>query len=121
MLADPVVVTAASPTPELTLSIVKQDGYGSERKDGVNGYAVLTNHSYQKGGGDKHYVQLTQSLVAEDPYSGASRKQTASVSITITRPSFGFDDTAMVALVTALRDYVYDSQVTPAKLLQFQS
>jgi hypothetical protein len=121
MLADPVTVTAASPTPELTLAIIKQDGYGSERKDGPNGYTVVTNHQYLKGGGDKHYVQMTSSLIAVDPISGASSKQVASVSLTIVRPKIGFNDTAMVALTTALHDYVFDSQVTPAKLLQFQS
>jgi len=121
MLADPVVVTAASPTPELTLSIVKQDGYGSERKDGVNGYTVVTNHAYLKGGGDKHYVQMTKSLIAEDPLSGANSRQTASCSIAIVRPKNGFDDTAMVALIEALIDYLQDSQVTPAKMMQFQS
>jgi hypothetical protein len=122
MLVDPVTVAAASPTPSLVFAITKNDGYGTERVDtGGNGYTMVTNHSYQKGGGDKHYVQLTHSLVAENPISGANSKQTASISLTIVRPAFGFDDTAMVALVTALRDYVYDSQVTPAKLLQFQS
>jgi len=121
MLADPVTVTAASPTPELVFAIIKQDGYGSERKDGPNNYSIVTNHQYLKGGGDKHYVQMTKSSIAVDPISGASSKQVASVSLTIVRPKFGYDDTAMVALTQALHDYVYDSQVTPAKLLQFQS
>jgi len=126
MLADPVVITAASPTPELTFNLVKQgdpkgNGYGSERKDGVNNYTVVTTHQYLKGGGDKHYVQMTKSLVAEDPVSGANSKQTASVSIAILRPKNGFDDTAMVALVEALIDYLEDSQVTPARIIQFQS
>lgn len=61
MLPDPVTIAAASPTPSLVFTIVKNDGYGSERKDsGGNGYTVITNHSYQKGGGDKHYIQTTQ-------------------------------------------------------------
>lgn len=121
MLPDPVTVTAASPTPALTLSVVKSDGYGTVRLDGPNGYSVVTNHSYLKGGGDKHYLQMTKSVIAADPLTGLNGKQTASVSITIVRPKFGFDDTAMVALTTALRDYLYDSEVTPAKILQFQS
>ncbi|DAD51920.1 coat protein [ssRNA phage Gephyllon.1_16] len=122
MLADPVNVAAASPTPALAFTIVKQDGYGSERKDsGGNGYAVITNHSYQKGGGDKHYVQMTLVVNAVDPYSGLTKKQTASVSLTIVRPSFGFTDAAMVALCKALTDYRDTTQVTTARLLQFQS
>jgi hypothetical protein len=41
--------------------------------------------------------------------------------LTITRPSFGFTDAAMVALAKALTDFRDDSEVTTAKLLQFQS
>lgn len=122
MLVDPIAVAAASPTPALSFTIVKQDGYGSERKDaGGNGYSVITNHSYQKGGGDKHYVQMTQVVNAVDPYSGLTKKQTASVSLTIVRPSFGYTDAQMVALCKALTDYRDTSTVTTARLLQFQS
>lgn len=122
MLPDPVTIAAASPTPSLVMAIVKQDGYGSERVDtGANGYTVITTHSRPKGGGDKHYLQMTQSLNATDPYSGLVRKQVASVSLTIVRPAFGFTDAAMVALAKALTDYRDDSEVTTAKLLQFQS
>lgn len=122
MLVDPIAVAAAAPTPALNFTIVKQDGYGSERKDsGGNGYAVITSHSYQKGGGDKHYVQMTQTVNAVDPYSALTKKQIASVSLTIVRPSFGFTDAQMVALCKALTDYRDTSTVTTARLLQFQS
>lgn len=123
MLPDPVTVTAASPTPQLVFTVVKSDGYGSERVDtGGNGYSIVINHTRPKGGGDKHYVQMTQTLVATDPYNpGISKKQVASVSMTITRPAFGFTDAAMVALAKALTDFRDDSEVTTLKLLQFQS
>lgn len=122
MLVDPVTVAAASPTPQLVLAVVKADGYGSERVDtGGNGYTVITNHQRTKVGGARHYVQMTKSVNAVDPYSGLTKKQVASVSITISRPSFGFTDADMVALAKALTDYRDDSEVTTAKLLQFQS
>lgn len=122
MLPDPVTVAAAAPTPALVFTIVKSDGYGSERVDtGGNGYSVIINHTRPKGGGDKHYVQMTQTVNATDPYSGLVKKQVASVSLTITRPSFGFTDAAMVALAKALTDFRDDAEVTTAKLLQFQS
>lgn len=122
MLPDPVTVAAASPTPALVLTIVKQDGYGSERVDtGGNGYTVVINHSRPKGGGDRHYVQMTKTVNAVDPYSGLTRKKVASVSITISRPDFGFTDADMIALSKALTDFRDDSEVTTAKLLQFQS
>jgi hypothetical protein len=122
MLADPVTVAAASPTPSLVLAVVKADGYGTERVDtGGNGYSVITNHTKNKGGGSRHYIQMVQSIDAVDPYSGLTRKQTASVSITIQRPGFGFSDAAIVALAKALTDYRDDSEVTTARLIQFQS
>jgi len=121
MLVDPVTVTAAAPTPQLVLAIVKQDGYGSERRDATNGYTVITNHSFQKGGGDKHYIQMLKVVTATDPITGQTKKQTASVSMTIVRPAFGFTDADIVALAKALTDYRDDSEVTTIKLIQFQS
>lgn len=122
MLVDPVTIAAASPTPSLVLAVVKSDGYGSERVDtGANGYTVLINHSKPKGGGAKHYVQMTQTLDATNPYTGATQKQVASVSLTIVRPAFGFTDAAIVALAKALTDFRDDSEVTTARLIQFQS
>lgn len=121
MLADPVSVTAASPTPALVFSVTKSDGYGSERVDtGGNGYSVVINHSKGKNG-NRHYVQMVCTVDATDPYSGLVRKQSASVSFAIQRPPFGFTDAAMVALAKALTDFRDDSEVTTARLLQFQS
>lgn len=122
MLADPVTVAAAAPTPALTFTIVKQDGYGSERVDsGGNGYTVVINHQRTKAGGDRHYVQMTKTVNAVDPYSGLTKKQVASVSLTISRPSFGFSDADMVALCKALTDFRDVGSVTTNRLLQFQS
>lgn len=122
MLADPVTIAAASPTPALVLAVVKSDGYGSERTDtGGNGYTVTINHSKPKGGGTKHYVQMTQTLDATNPYTGGTQKQVASVSLTIVRPAFGFTDAAIVALAKAITDFRDDSEVTTARLIQFQS
>lgn len=122
MLVDPVTVAAAAPTPALVLAVVRSDGYGSERVDtGGNGYTVTINHSKLKGGNVKHYVQMTKVLNATNPYTGLTQKQTASVSMTIVRPPFGFDDNAMIALAKALTDFRDDSEVTTARLIQFQS
>ena len=121
MLADPVTVAAASPTPELKLSVVKADGYGSERVDtNGNGYSTLINHSKTKTG-DRHYLQIVQTKNATDPYSGLTKSVSASASLTINRPSFGFSDAEMVALSKALTDFRDDSEVTTLRLLQFQS
>lgn len=124
MLADPVTIAAASPTPALVLSVTKSDGYGTERVDtGANGYTVVTQHSKNKNGaGSRHYIQMTKTVSAVDPYSpGLTKKQVASVSFTISRPGFGFTDADIVALAKALTDYRDDSEVTTARLIQFQS
>lgn len=121
MLVDPVTVVAAAPTPELKLAVVKADGYGSERTD-INGggYSTVINHTKTKTG-NRHYVQLLLTKNATDPYSGLTKQVVASVSFTINRPSFGFLDADMVALAKALTDFRDDSEVTTARLLQFQS
>ena len=122
MLVDPVTVAAASPTPSLVFAIVKSDGYGSVRNDtGGNGYTMTTNHTFLKGGGDKHYLQVQQTKSVTDPGTGLTKKVTSSASMTIVRASLGFTDADMIALAKVLTDYRDDSEVTTARLLQFQS
>lgn len=121
MLVDPVTVAAASPTPELKLAVIRSDGYGSERVDTNNGgYAVVTQHTTSKNGA-RHYLRLSKTVDAANPYTGVTQKVQASVSLSISRPQFGFDDTAMIAVTKALVDYLNDSEVTTARILQFQS
>lgn len=121
MLADPITIAAASPTPQLTFAVIRSDGYGSERVDtGNGGYGLVIQHSTSKNG-NRHYMKISQTVDAANPYSGVTQKLVATVSLSISRPSFGFDDTAMVALVKALTDTLADSEVTTAKILQFQS
>lgn len=120
-LADPITVAAASPNPEIKLAVIQLDGYGSKRLDtNSGGYQSLISHSYLKTG-TKHYLQLLLTKDAVDPYSGLTKSMTASVSLTINRPLFGFTDTDMVNLAKAHTDLIADSEVTIAKLLQFQS
>jgi hypothetical protein len=120
MLADPITIAAASPTPALVFSIISSDGLGSIRQDADGVYNLVINHSKGKGA-DRHYMQILQTIDATNPYTGTVSKQTATVSIAISVPKFGFDNTAMVALVKALTDTLADSEVTSLKLLQFQS
>lgn len=121
MFVDPVTIAAASPTPALVFSTVKQDGYGSERVDtGGNGYSVIINHTKGKQA-TRHYVQVIQTKDVTDPYTGAVRKQNAYVSFTISRPLTGWTDVQMDALSALMIDFLEDSEVTTARLLQFQS
>lgn len=123
MLADPVTVAANAPTPALVFQKTRIDGYGSEAIDsGGNGFSTMINHTPGKGStGNRHYLKLIQVKNATDPYSGLTKAQTASVSMSISRPSFGFTDIEMIDLVEAFRDWLFDTEVTPAKILQLQS
>jgi hypothetical protein len=121
MLVDPITVPAAAPTPALNFYITKSDGFGSIRRhDGTDRYDLIINHGTGKTG-DRHYMQVKLTVDAVSPYTGLTSKQTASASISITVPPFGFSSTAMVALVKALTDTLADADVTTTKLLNFQS
>jgi hypothetical protein len=121
MLVDPIAVAAAAPTPALNFYVIKSDGYGAERRhNGTDKYYLTINHSTGKGG-DRHYMQIRKTVDAVSPYTGLTSQQTASASISISVPPFGFDEAAMVALVKALTDTLADADVTTTKLLQFQS
>lgn len=121
MLADPIVVTANSPTPALTFAVVKSDGFGSERWDVPNGYTLVFNHQTNPKSGERHYLKLSQTLDATSPYTGDVSKQTAFVSLSISIPPFGWDLAHKNALVQALLDTINDSQVTIAAVNSFQS
>jgi hypothetical protein len=121
LLADPITVPAASPTPALNFYIIQNDGFGTIRKhDGTDKYYLTINHSQSKSG-DRHYMQLKLTKDAVSPYTGLTSQQTATASLAFTVPAFGFDNTAMVALVKALTDTLADADVTSLKLLNMQS
>lgn len=120
MLVDPITVAAAAPTPALTFAVVRSDGYGSERLDVPNNYGLTINHSTNSNG-DRHYMQISQSLDAVDPYSGLTARKKMTVSLTAQVPKFGFNAAAQAALVKALTDTLVDADVTAAKWLAWQS
>lgn len=121
MFADPITVAADSPTPALNFGVVAFVGEGSNRKDVANGYALNFNHSQNAKTGEKHYMQLQQTLTAVDPITGGNSVQTASVSLSVSIPSFGWDASHKQALVKALLDTLNDSDVTIAGFLNFNS
>lgn len=120
-LADPITVAASAPTPALTFSVVKRDGYGAERWDVTNGYTLSFSHSTNPGSGERHYMKITQTLDATSPYTGDVSKQTAVCSISASFPPFGWTAASKAALLKALTDTLADSDVTNAKFLAFES
>lgn len=120
MLPDPVTIAASAPTPEMIFRVIKSDGYGSERvtDDGI--YRTVINHQSTKAG-ERHYVRLSETKDATNPYTGGTSKQEASVSLAIAIPAFGWTLAQKVALVKALTDFIADAEVTSTKIIQFQS
>lgn len=120
MLPDPFTIAASAPTPALVFAVIQTDGLGTLRRDAGGVYTLDINHQIGKGQ-DRHYMKISQVADAVNPYTGTTSKQTATVSISVSVPKFGFNETAMVALIKALTDTLADSEVTSAKFLQFQS
>jgi hypothetical protein len=121
MLVDPITVAANAPTPALTFAVIAWNGEGSARQDVTNGYALKFSHSSSPKTGDRHYMQITQTVTAVDPITGGNSVQTGSVSLSVSIPIFGWTAAQKVALVQCLLDTLSDGDVTIAKLIGFQS
>lgn len=121
MLIDPITVAAHAPTPALTFSVIQFNGEGSLRRDLPNNFDLTFNHSSNKKTGERHYMQIKQTVTAVDPISGGNSLQTASVSISAAFPTFGWTAAQKDALVQALLDTLNDADVTITKYNSFQS
>lgn len=121
MLADPVTIAANAPTPSLVFAITKSDGYGANRVDtGGNGYDLTISHTPGKTT-NRHYVKITQVKDAVNPYTSQTQRVQASVSVSVSSPTFGFTSANLVDLWEAIADTINDSEVTMARILQNQS
>jgi len=120
VIVDPLPVAASSPNPAYSFSVIKTDGYGSERRDTTTGLILVINHD-RGTKADRHYVNLKLTKDATNPYTGVVSKQTMTASLSVAVPSFGFTETEAVNHIKALMDTIADSDFTTLKLLQFQS
>lgn len=120
MLTDPIAVDASAPNPALSFVMIRQDGLGSERRDPAGLYALVINHSTSKGG-DRHYVKLTKTVDATNPYNDLVTPQSASVSISISKPAFGFDSAALAALYKAIVDTIASDDAGIDRVIGFES
>jgi hypothetical protein len=120
MLADPITIAANSPTAQLVFSVVKADGYGSERRDAAGIFSLVINHERTKSA-DRHYVKISEQKDATNPYTGTTSKQVASCSLSLSVPPFGWTAAQAVDLVEALIDTLNDSEFTPTKFVNWQS
>jgi hypothetical protein len=120
MLPDPIAIDANSPNPALNFSVIRSDGYGAERRDVGGLYGAVINHTTSKAG-DRHYVKITKTVDATNPYNGLVSPQSASISISFAKPAFGFTDTDMVNLYTLLTDLFAADGVGVENVIAFQS
>lgn len=120
MLSDPLAVAASAPNPAFNFVLIKNDGYGSERYDSGTGYTLTINHTRGKSN-TRHYVKLDKTVDATNPYTGNVAKQTCAVSLSVSVPAYGFDETAVVNQIKALLDTLNDADFTSARFIQFQS
>lgn len=121
MFVDPITVAADSPTPALSFAVVDAGSLSSQRWDVANGWKLNFSHSSDAKTGERHYMQLKQTLSAVDPLTGGTSLQTASVSLSVSVPSFGWTAATKAALVKALTDTLNDTDVTIAGFLNFNS
>jgi hypothetical protein len=120
MLTDPIAVDANAPNPALSFAMIRTDGYGSERRDDNGEYALVINHSTSKSG-DRHYVKVTKTINATNPYNGLVSPQSASVSVSFAKPAFGFTDADLSALYTALLDTLASPDAGVDGIIGFES
>lgn len=121
MLIDPVPVAAAAPNPAYSFAVVKTDGYGAVRVDtlGTNTQIDIT-HTPGKGS-TRHYVKFTFAKDAINPYTGATQRVSATTSLAMSYPTFGFTDADKAAFWLALKSFLDDGDVGIARILQKQS
>jgi len=121
MLSDPIAVAANAPNPALSFVMIRTDSYGSERRDGGNGYAVVINHNSTAKNGDRHYFKISKTIDAANPYNGLISPQSASVSISIAKPKYGFTDEEMINLYQAALDTIASTDAGVDRIIGFES
>jgi hypothetical protein len=107
MFSNPIAVSASSPTPALNFKIIQQDGVGSVRFDAVNNFNLVFTHSNPLDNGSKaerHYLKVSQTKDATSPYTGLTSKQSASISLSMSIPPYGWTAAEKVALIKLLDD-----------------
>lgn len=118
MLSDPLSVIATSFHPALDFAVIRTDGYGAERRDPGGIYAAVINHNTSKNG-DRHYVKISRTINATNPYNGLISPQSASISLSFAKPAFGFTDEDMSKLYSLLQDVLTEAGVE--NVIAFQS
>lgn len=123
-LADPLNVATIGSYTTPAFGVISRDGVGSVRVDPTSGTILKITHSDPSVASQKpsrHYVQLTESKDVADPYTGLTKRLTASVSISVSIPALGWTAAQQSGLLDLLTGTLADSEFTSAKLIAYQS
>jgi hypothetical protein len=120
MLTDPIAVAANAPNPALSFAMIRTDGLGSERRDDAGLYGLVINHSTSKNG-DRHYLKLSKTIDAANPYNGLISPQSASISVSISKPPFGFTAANLADLYQAVLDTIASADAGIDRIIGFES
>lgn len=119
-ITDPLAISAASPTPALSFAVTdRSKPFQADRSDAGGEYAMTVSHSSQKNGTARHYIKVTDTVIATSPVTGLDSKQIASLSVSIVVPPFGFDTAAITALYELMDDVI--RAATLVKILNNES
>lgn len=120
MIADPLVIAAATPTPALNLAVVDSSKpYAAVRQDNGGVYSATIEHTPSKNGSVRHYIKVVQKKLVTSPTSGLDSYQTATVSCAIQVPPFGYSVADMTAMYELLDDVMRAASL--AKILNNES
>lgn len=117
MFADPQSVTINSTPTSLPRVLIGN----AEATYRASDDTVQMRISHQDSKGRKrHMVRIDQTVIAADPLTAENTSQKTGVYIVVDEPSFGFSDTELGYLITALSDWLAAS-TNAAQLLGSES
>jgi len=112
-VADPLAISAASPTPALSLAVTdRSKPFQADRRDAGGEYTATISHSMGKNGSKRHYIKVNDTKVATSPTTGLDSIQSASVSVAISVPPFGFTEAQITALYELMDDVIRAATLT---------
>lgn len=117
MFADPQSITVNSVAK--TLPRIAVGNAESTYRSADDVWQMRISHQTSKGR-KRRMVRIDQTVIAADPLTAENKSQRAGVYIVVDEPDFGFDDTNLGYIITALKDWIV-AGTNSAKLLGGES
>jgi hypothetical protein len=116
MFSDPQSITVnsvAKPMPR-----IKTGSTDSTYRTADGSFSMRISHQETKSR-SRRMARIDQTIVAADPITAINKSQSLGVYLVVDEPLFGFDDTAISYVVTALKDWLTSPNIL--KLLGSES